>query len=40
MQVYERGVAAIALSVDLWISYLLFYKDYLKDSEVRERRIR
>ena len=40
IEVFERGVAAIALSVDLWLAYLTFYKDYVKGSEVAERRIR
>lgn len=40
MQVYERGVQAIPLSIDLWLSYLTFYKEYVKDSDVKEKRIR
>lgn len=40
VEVYEKGVAAIALSVDLWIAYLAFYKDYVKDSDTAARRVR
>ena len=38
--VYERGLAAIPLSVDLWLAYLAFYKEYAKNSDQEENQIR
>lgn len=40
VEVFERGVAAIPLSVDLWQSYLAFYKDFVRDTEVAIRKTR
>lgn len=41
-QVYQRGVSAIPLSVELWLSYLALFKDqYIKkDDPERDQKIR
>uniref|UniRef100_A0A914W2K5 Suppressor of forked domain-containing protein n=1 Tax=Plectus sambesii TaxID=2011161 RepID=A0A914W2K5_9BILA len=40
IDVYERGVTAISLSIDVWLSYLAFLKEYSRDKDGKEHKIR
>lgn len=35
-KVYERGLAAIPLSVDLWIHYINFYNDFMEEMKAED----